>query len=194
MVLPAGTYVFKLLDSMSDRDIVQIFNKDQTHLYATILAIPDYRMQPTGRTVVTFAERAEGSPEALKAWFYPGDQFGQEFVYPKARAIELAKSTNEPVLSMPDETASNFSEPVNSAQAPAAEALEKTPVNAEQPNGQEEEESQVVQTTPSSDNTVAQNDSKTLPKTGSEIPLAVLLGTLLFGFGAGLRFLSRKIA
>ena len=34
-VLPAGTYVFKLLDSQSDRHIVQIFNKDETVVYAT---------------------------------------------------------------------------------------------------------------------------------------------------------------
>src|SRR4029079_12606649 len=46
-VLPAGTYVFKLLDSASDRHIVQIFNKDETHLYSTILAIPNYRLTPT---------------------------------------------------------------------------------------------------------------------------------------------------
>src|SRR2546430_16125787 len=40
-VLPAGTYVFRLLDSLSDRNIVQIFNKNESHLYATILAIPN---------------------------------------------------------------------------------------------------------------------------------------------------------
>ena len=34
-VLPAGTYVFKILDSLSDRHIVQIFNKEETHLYTT---------------------------------------------------------------------------------------------------------------------------------------------------------------
>src|SRR5690242_6885489 len=39
-VLPAGTYVFKIMDSLSDRHIVQIFNADETTLYATILAIP----------------------------------------------------------------------------------------------------------------------------------------------------------
>jgi len=56
-VLPAGTYVFKLLDSQSDRHIVQIFNKDETVVYATILAIPNYRLRATGKTVVTFRER-----------------------------------------------------------------------------------------------------------------------------------------
>src|ERR1700719_1954533 len=97
-VLPAGTYVFKILDSQSDRHIVQIFNKDETTVYATILAIPNYRLKSTDKTVITFRERPAGQPEALRAWFYPGKNWGEEFVYPKARAIELAKYTKTPVL------------------------------------------------------------------------------------------------
>lgn len=81
-VLAPGTYVMQLLDSPSNRDIVQIFNQDQTQLYATILAIPDYRLEPTGKTVITLEERSAGSPEALKTWFYPGDLSGAEFTYP----------------------------------------------------------------------------------------------------------------
>lgn len=64
-ILPAGTYIFKIFDLMSDRHIVQIFNKDKTHLVATILAIPNYRLQATEQTVITFRERPEGAPEAL---------------------------------------------------------------------------------------------------------------------------------
>src|SRR5262245_25553237 len=71
VVLPPGTYVFKLLDSTSNRHIVQIFNEDQTQIYATILAIPNYRLQVTGKTVITFTERAAGEPPAIRAWFYP---------------------------------------------------------------------------------------------------------------------------
>jgi len=72
-VLPAGTYVFKLADSQSNRDIVQVFSEDQKHLLATIMAIPDYRNEPADKTIVTFKERQSGSPEALRSWFYPGD-------------------------------------------------------------------------------------------------------------------------
>ena len=92
--LPAGTYVFKILDSQSDRHIVQIFSQDKTHVFTTILAIPNYRMHATDKTVVTFRERPAGQPEALRAWFYPGHEWGEEFVYAKSRAIELAKETN----------------------------------------------------------------------------------------------------
>src|ERR1700757_4647396 len=68
-VLPAGTYVFKLANSPSDRNIVQVFSKDERHLFATFLAIPDYRLQPAGKTIITFEERPAGSPEAVRAWF-----------------------------------------------------------------------------------------------------------------------------
>ncbi len=84
-VLPAGTYVFKILNSQSDRHIVQIFSQDEKTVYATILAIPNYRLKATDKTVVTFRERPAGEPEALRAWFYPGRNWGEEFVYPKER-------------------------------------------------------------------------------------------------------------
>src|SRR6266436_4710922 len=70
-VLPAGTYVFKLLDSTANRNIVQIFDKDEKQLYATILAVPDYRMQPSDKPLIQFEERPSDSPPAVKAWFYP---------------------------------------------------------------------------------------------------------------------------
>src|SRR5262245_6174479 len=104
-VLPAGAYVFKLMDSASNRHIVQIFNEDQNHIYATVLAIPNYRLQVTDETVITFVERPAGEPQAIKAWFYPGDNFGQEFVYPKSRTVELAKQTTTPVPAAPSEPA-----------------------------------------------------------------------------------------
>src|SRR4030081_25556 len=96
-VLPAGKYVMKLLDSPSDRHIVQIFNADETHLETTILAIPNYRLQPTGKTVYTFWETPPGQPKAMRAWFSPGDNFGQEFAYPKSTAVSLAAASHAAV-------------------------------------------------------------------------------------------------
>ena len=148
-VLPAGTYVFKLLDSMVDRNIVQIYSKNEKHLYATVIAVPDYRMRPTGHTVIRFNETVTGSPLALRAWFYPGDQYGQEFVYPKTRAVELAKANRVPVLSMPDTAAANTNEPIRSVQESSAKNLENTKLSAEQPNGQEVQASTVVENKPS---------------------------------------------
>src|ERR1035438_7577650 len=100
-LLPAGTYVFKLMDSSGDRHIVQIFNQDESQVLTTILSITNYRLKVTDKTVITFRERPAGEPESLKAWFYPSHDWGEEFVYERSRAIELAKETNEAVLSTP---------------------------------------------------------------------------------------------
>ena len=96
-VLQPGKYVIKLADSQSNRHIVQVFNEDESKLQTTILAIPNYRLQPTGETQFGFWESAAGQPRALKAWFYPGDNFGQEFAYPKEMASQIARASNENV-------------------------------------------------------------------------------------------------
>ncbi len=80
-VLPAGTYVFKLANVMSDRHIVQIWNEDENQILATIQAIPSYRFDTPDRTIFEFDERLGASPMALHTWFYPGDSLGQEFIY-----------------------------------------------------------------------------------------------------------------
>ena len=86
-VLTPGSYVFKLLDTAADRHVVQVFNKDENHLIGTFLTIPDYRMKPADKPLITFDERAAGAPEAIKAWYYPGENYGNEFVYPKTKAV-----------------------------------------------------------------------------------------------------------
>jgi hypothetical protein len=175
-ILPAGTYVFKLLDSMSDRNIVQIFNADQTHVYTTILAIPNYRLKSTDKTVLTFAERGAGQPEAIKAWFYPGETWGQEFVYPKKRAIELARIYNEPILAMPVEVASV---PIESLKTVRLEAI--------RPTGEEVPVTAVVQAPPAA--VVA-----ALPHTASSLPLFGLIGLLSLCAGFTLLILTKRAA
>jgi hypothetical protein len=103
LVLTAGTYWFTLANRNSDRNIVQVMDADRMQLVTTILAIPDYRLQPTEKTVIHFEERPSESPEAIPSWYYPGTNYGEEFVYPKTEALQFAKQTSRPVLSMPDE-------------------------------------------------------------------------------------------
>ena len=80
-VLPAGTYVFKLADTLADRHIVQIWNAEETQIFATIRTIPNTHFGPPDKTIFEFDERSGDSPMALKMWFYPGDSTGQEFIY-----------------------------------------------------------------------------------------------------------------
>ena len=159
-VLPAGSYIFKMIDSGSsqDRHIVQILNQDETHIFATILAIPDYRLESTEKTVVTFQERAEGQPQAIRAWFYPGRKYGDAFVYPKAKAIELAKISNEPVLYTPIEAAN-------------VDELKSAPVEAIKPTGEVVPLAEVVKPPVE----VAKVE---LPKTASYLPLLAIFGLL----------------
>jgi len=190
-VLPAGTYVFRLMDSPSDRHIVQIFSKDEKHLYANILAIPNWRLKPTDKTVMTFAERRAGEPQAIRAWFYPGDNFGQEFVYPKTKAIELAKVAKVPVLYIPDEVAPNIVAPVVATEAkaviaaPAVVALVRAPVRAVEPEGREIPIEAVVEAPPV-------QTAAALPKTASPIPFLALMGTLCLIVGFSLQRLCAR--
>jgi hypothetical protein len=186
-ILPAGTYTFVLLDSPADRHIVQIFTADGSHLITTILAINNYRLKPTGDTVVKFAERSGDNPEALKAWFYPGDNFGQEFVYPKQRAVELAVIVKEPVPALAADADLKVvpivAETPEQKEVPVADAIMITPAPAE-----------VAPTTPVVQETTpapvaatpapAVVEPQQLPQTASQLPLIALLG--FFSLGAAL--------
>ena len=83
MVLLPGTYVFELANGQ-DRNIVQVFDQDQTHLLTTFLAIHDYRLEPVNKTVIQLQERDAKAPQVVLSWFYPGDSNGLEFIYPKS--------------------------------------------------------------------------------------------------------------
>jgi hypothetical protein len=194
-VLPAGTYVFKLLDSSSNRNIVQIFNEAQNHVYATILAIPNSRLQATDKTVITFGERAAGKPEAIRAWFYPGANRGQEFVYPKTRAIELAKITRQPVLAMPAELATNLTQPVKAADEPPVVALKEAPVTAVKPTGDEVAIAEVIELPPMQTASALKPEvAKRLPRTASPLPLLGLIGLLSLGTSLALSVIRKRSA
>lgn len=104
-VLTPGEYVVKLVDSQSNRHIVQFLNKEENKVLSTVIAIPNLRLRATGKTEFSWHETPAGQPPALKAWFYPGDNFGQEFAYPDSRATELAAATKQEVAHVPDEEA-----------------------------------------------------------------------------------------
>jgi len=195
-VLPAGTYVFKIADSQSDRHIVQIFNESETRIYATILAIPNYRLQATDKTVVTFRERPAGQPEALRAWFYPGRNWGEEFVYPKAKAIELAKVTNTPVLYTTADLPMEVSRPMLTVNEPVVAQLYQAPVKAIQPTGQEVEIAAVVTPPPAAEivpDAPTQVAAAMLPQTASSLPLIGLLGLLALGGALALRLAQKRL-
>src|SRR5262249_55074087 len=88
------TYVFQLADSSADRNVVQIFSEDKKgmdHLVTTTMAIPDYRVATPVKSEVTFEERHSNTPEAVHSWFYPVDNYGWQFLDPKAHTPQVGK-------------------------------------------------------------------------------------------------------
>jgi len=192
-VLPAGTYVFKLLNSSSDRHIVQIFNKDQSMIYATILAIPNYRLRPADKTIVTFNEGIAGKPEAIRAWFYPGENWGEEFVYPKDKAVQLAGVTKQPVPAV----VADVQVEVPTPEAPEVVAqLQQLPIMAVQPTGEVVEVAQVYQPTPPAMVAAAPAPvllADKLPDTSSALPLIGLCGLVALGGALTLRSIAKRV-
>jgi hypothetical protein len=95
--LPAGTYVFKIADSPSNKNIVQIFDRDEAKLITTLLAVPAERNEADGDPLITFKETPSDRPPAVRYWYYAGEKSGNEFVYPKAQALMIARASGESV-------------------------------------------------------------------------------------------------
>lgn len=169
---------------------MQIFNRDQSKIFATILAIPDYRLTPTGKTVITFNEGIQGKPEAIRAWFYPGDNWGEEFVYPKDKAVELAQVVKQPVLAVAADVTPEVAQP----EAPEVVAqLQQTPVVAVQPTGEEVEVAQVTQPAPPVEVAQAPAPAPALPATSSSLPLIALCGLVALGGALTIRSIRARV-
>jgi LPXTG-motif cell wall-anchored protein len=198
VTLQPGEYVMVLVDSLADRHIVRIFDKDQQHVITTILAIPNYRLQPTGKTVFQYWEVPAGQPPALRAWFYPGDNFGQEFAYPKQTAAQIAAFVKTPVPAIEVETS-------------AAEDLKTAPVVVVDESGKTTELAQTMpertldpalQPTQQAAAVEPQQAAavepqtpapvQTLPHTASAMPLLGLAGLVSLALFAALGFRSRR--
>jgi hypothetical protein len=89
-VLAPGTYVFKLLDSPSTRNIVQVWNGVEDHLLAMIQTISDYKPQADDKSVFYLEPLSGDSTLALQSWFYPGETSGRRFVYPQYPTTDTA--------------------------------------------------------------------------------------------------------
>jgi sortase A len=109
MVLDPGRYVLRLIEPEPQRNVLEVFETvqlwsgDETRLLATVLTMANYDRPTTDKTVFVFFERGTNQPKALRTWFAPGRNYGQEFVYPRTQAVELAKIVGRAVLSMPAE-------------------------------------------------------------------------------------------
>jgi hypothetical protein len=154
-------------------------------------------LQPAGKTLIMFEEREAGAPEAVRAWFYPGENYGAAFVYPQPQAATIAKATNQAVPSMP----------AADKQREMGE-LQQVPVMTQQPGGEQtapepapqpqaaamppQHQEPAPQPPPIEQEQPAQPQAQ-LPQTASGLPLIGLLGLLSLGLAAAFR-LARKSA
>jgi len=216
-VLQPGKYVMKLMDSPSNRHIVQIFNEREDQLQTTVLAIPNYRLQPTGETEFQWWETPAGQPKALRAWFYPGDNFGQEFAYPKTEAVSIAATTNTNVPTTYAETEAELATARVGTVDRAGTEMEldrqtysradgmqsnevaqnrqtqtpaaEAPVATPQPEVEQRQTVAAAQTpAPAAD----MDRADTLPRTASPVPMVGLAGLLALGAGLAVRKLGSR--
>ena len=182
-VLQPGKYVFRLADLNSNRNVVQIFSVDdngQQNFVAMIETVPDFLRQTPDKPVVQFEERHIGDPEAIKSWFYPGDNYGWHFVYPKSEQLESASLVVPPAAPAP----ASAVEPA--IPEPPVETAEETPVVVI------ERETLIAQVdlTPDPDDDLAAAD-RLLPETAGHSAAFLLAG--IGSIGAGLFALSLSL-
>ena len=201
-VLPAGSYTFELHESQMNRHIVQVYDADGKKLITTFLAIPNRRLEATTDTVVRFAEVAPGQPQAMRAWFYPGQTVGQEMVYSKKRAQELATTANVVVPAVDDtfyDTATvdtMKTVEVTTVSPTTTAAVTTQPVTTQPVTTQPETRTPppppvtAAPVTPEPVRTEPARPRDELPDTASSLPLIALFGFVTLALGLALRGFS----
>jgi hypothetical protein len=168
---------------------VRILSEDETKLYATVLGIPDFRLEPTEKTALTFYESPNNRLLPVHSWFYPNHQFGVEFAYPEKRATEIAAVSQLPAVAFkpPEPEAVFREEPTpEPAQLLNEELFEVTPTGE-----------QVEIATLHPPEIVPEPETEPalpveLPRTATPFPLFGLVALLAGGAATTLRFLYIK--
>src|SRR5262245_48440534 len=175
MVLQANTpYVIRLLDSPSNRNVVQIYDKDQKHMLTMFMAISAERPEPADRTVFKFIETAPGYPLPVKEWFYPDRLNGLEFVYPKDQALSIAEHAREPVLAAENTDLHHLNSITVEAISPKAEQ----PVTESAANITKSESTEVVEEKPSvAESTQSVGQKQEVEQTDLEKPTEIAQNT-----------------
>jgi len=199
-ILPPGRYVFKLLDSQSNRHIVQVLNDRENHVYCTNLAIPKERMEPADKTILSFYEVPGGGPEPVRAWFYPGDLIGQEFVYPKARMAQIRASMDRGRITVAQNTTTTNNNET-AAVTPAPSVTEEQQTEATTPAPTETtpspapmaEEQTPSPAPPAEEQAPAPAPQPEMPHTASNTIEIGLLGLMCLGIAVSLRFANGRL-
>jgi hypothetical protein len=211
--LPAGTYVFRIADSQTNRNIVQIFDKDELKLITTILAVAAERPEPEGDPVITFKETAADRPPAVRYWYYAGEKAGNEFIYPRAQAMMIARASGESVPAFDTDSTDidawkkgGVSTVTSSTEAQSSSTTAATPEPAPAPTtvppAREPEmtppapmtsapSAAATQPEPPATPVGTSGRAENLPRTASELPLVGLIGLVALTGALALRAARR---
>lgn len=179
VTLPAGDYMFRIVDTETGRKVIQVLSGDGKTPYAMLHSIPDVRVEASANPEVRFMETAKGHPSAVKTWWYPHERIGYEFIYPKDQARRLAEETQEPVLTTHVET-------TKVEETKTAELARIEPAGTETPVVAVPEPEPIVPAGVVQEGTVAEARTD-LPVTATGLPALGLLGVLALALAAGLR-------
>ena len=221
--LPAGKYLFKLMGSQVNRQIVQVFNADGTQLQATFFTVAAERMDRPNDPEVRFMEGSEAGPAAIRTYWYPGERRGWEFIYPRSEAMKLAKSTNAPVLTTTDDVtgdqmkdaplarvgangdqttydangqptaADPAGRSVTGTRPDAASTASTTPTPAQTAPAPRQAQPEITPSTPPAPAPATRSDRDALPQTASPVPAVILTGVLALAAALVLRR-TRRVA
>lgn len=98
VTLPAGRYRFELADVEESRRVIKVQSEDGKKQLAMLLTVQNQLRDVPKDSLVLFRETAQGQPDAIRSWNYPGERIGYEFIYPKDQALVIAHRTHQPVL------------------------------------------------------------------------------------------------
>jgi hypothetical protein len=186
MILPAGTYIVKIVDLAAERHVVRFLSEDGLTIYATLIGIPNFRLEPTEKSAFIFYEADVNEPRALHAWFYPGHQYGIEFAYPERRAAQIARVVEEPVIAFKEPELFFREEPT----PVPVEELAGEPLVAVTPAGKE---LGLPEFTPVEEPELGPEfyEPLQLPRTATPFPLVALVGLLAAGAASTIRFFHK---
>lgn len=174
--LPPGTYLIKVVTLAANRNTLEITNVEQTKVFALVLATPHpvraEEMIPSSRYI--YYASAPGQTRALRTWFPRDTTNGQDIVYSRKRALQLAAAAKEPVIAIPDE--------VKEPEYKTAELAIVTPELEVKPYVAPAPPVLVAEATPE------------LPRTASHVPLFAALGLVSLGGALGLRVLANRVS
>lgn len=198
VTLPAGKYLFRLADPSTSRKVINVLTADGKKSVAMLTSIPNRMARAPKDPEVRFMEVSGNTPPPIKTWWYPGNDTGYEFIYPRGQALELAKVVDEPVLTTSADT--REFETADLARVGATDASAPAPVNETptpaEPTGRAQR-GEMPSASPQTETRTAQADTRPvqpetqiarteLPQTATTNPLVALLGGMALLAGVGL--------